>query len=100
MDELLLGEATREKAVYLKSIRSYNENGSLVKEITHKSNINEINGNVIETYICDYDSNGNLLKELKKTDIIGEANLTIELNHIYDNNGLKNNTKLRLILVD
>ena len=95
LDELLLGEAIREKAVYLKSIKSYNENGSLVKEITYISNINEINGNVIETYICDYDSNGNLLKELKKTDIIGEAKSTIELNHFYDKTGLKNNTKLR-----
>jgi hypothetical protein len=95
MDYFVLGEANREEDVYLKSYKSYNENGSLVKEITHKSNINENIGNVIETYICDYDSNGNLLKELKKTDIIGEAKSTIELNHFYDKTGIKNSTKLR-----
>ena len=93
-DVFLLEESSREEAVYLKSIKSYNENGRLVIEITHKSNINEINGNVTETYTCDYDSNGKLLKELKKTDIIGEAKSTIELNHYYNEKGLKIETKL------
>jgi hypothetical protein len=94
LDELLLGEASREETVYLKSIKSYNDNGCLLKEITHKSNINEINGNIIETYTCDYDSNGNLLKELKKTDRPSEGNLIIQLDHKYNNQGIKTGTKL------
>jgi hypothetical protein len=91
----VIGEVNREEDVYLKSFKSYNENGSLVKEITHKSNINENIGNVVETYTCEYDSTGNILKELKKTDIIGEAKSTIELNHYYNDQGIKTGTKLK-----
>ena len=94
-DVIVLGEANREEDVYLKSIEFYNENDQLVKEITYSSNITENIGNVVETYTCDYDSNGNPLKELKIMDNLSEIKSTFQLNHLYDDKGLKTETKLR-----